>query len=160
MRPMKSVFVLVVVMMATLGVRADGERSLPSFSVTSASGAVVTSSALSSQPRWILIYASTGCRSCDRLLESLKQWQSPALASRTVIVVGGSDGARYVADHQSSDLAASWYLDQGDDARRRLDLKGAPALIGIEHGEVRWTISGVLNDPNALESVVRKWVEY
>jgi hypothetical protein len=44
--------------------------------------------------------------------------------------------------------------------RHRLELKGAPALIGIDHGEVSWTISGVLNDPKALEFVVRKWVEY
>ena len=44
--------------------------------------------------------------------------------------------------------------------QRALDLRGTPVLIGVERGEINWTIGGVLNDPGALESVVRKWVEY
>jgi hypothetical protein len=31
--------------------------------------------------------------------------------------------------------------------------------MGIEAGEIKWAVSGVLNDPKAVESVVRRWVE-
>jgi len=137
---------------------ADEGRPLPAFTVTSANGAAVSSAALSQQPRWLLIYVSTACRSCDRLIESLKQWQSPGLAARTVIVVRGSDAARYIDDRKSAG-DVSWYSDQGDEGWRSLELQSTPTLMGIERGEIRWTLNGVLNEPKALESVVRKWVE-
>src|SRR5262245_22513230 len=135
---------------------AEGERLLPTFAVTSASGATVSSLSLSQQPRWLLIYVTPSCRSCDRLIESLKQWQSPALASRTVIVVRGAGGGRYIQDHTSSGFDVLWYADEGDKAWRSLELQSAPALIGIERGEIKWSVSGVLNDPKALEAVVLK----
>jgi len=146
--------------LATVGASADSGRALPVFSLTSSMGASVASSALSSQPRWLLIFVSSDCRSCDRLMESLKQWQSPQLPARTVIVVRGSGASRYVADHKSPDLDAAWYTDEDDQGRRSLDLSSAPALVGVERGEVKWAVSGVLNDPKAVESMVRRWVEY
>jgi len=146
--------------LAPAGASVDAERSLAVFSVTSASGASVASSALSTEPRWLLIYVTPACKSCDRLIESLEQWQSPQLTARTVIVVRGQNAARYVADHKSPDLDAAWYTDEDDHGWRSLDLKSAPALIGVEHGEVKWAVSGVLNDPKTVEPMVRRWVEY
>jgi hypothetical protein len=113
---------------------------------------------LSTQPRWLLVYVSPDCRTCERLIESLKDWQSPNLASRTVVVVRSSDAARYIAEHRSG-FDVAWYADLQDDAWRSLELKNAPTLLGVEGGEIKWTISGVLNDPKTLESVVRRWVE-
>jgi len=159
MRSVTCALVLVLLGVATLRVDADAGRALPVFSVTSIAGAAVSSPALSSQPRWLLVYVWPACQSCERLIGSLKQWQPSGVPSRTVIVVRGPDAARYVADHTSSGLNAAWYSDDRDDGWRSLDLKSAPALMGIEGGEIKWTFSGVLNDPKAVESVVRKWVE-
>jgi hypothetical protein len=159
MQSMKWPLVFVLLVVPTLGLHADAGRPMPVFSVTSPTGAVVTSSALSSQPRWLLVYVSPACRSCDRLIESMKQWQSPVGPSRTVVVVRGSDAAHFVAEHQSSGLNAAWYVDDHDDGWRSLDLKSAPALIGIESGQIKWSVSGVLNDPKSVESVVKRWLE-
>lgn len=159
MRSMKCFSVFVLLVLASLRGHADSGRALPVFSVTSPTGGVVTSSALSSQARWLLVYVSPACRSCDRLLESMKEWQTAAVPSRTVIVVRGPDASRYVAEHQASGFSAAWYVDDHDEGWRTLDLKSSPALMGIEQGEIKWTVSGVLNDPKTVESVVRKWVE-
>jgi len=159
MRSLKRVSIVVLVVVVTLRVDADAGRALPVFHVTSTAGAAVSSAALSSQPRWLLVYVSSACQSCERLIGSMKQWQSSGVPSRTVIVVRGPDAARYVSDHASSGLNAAWYRDDRDDGWRSLDLKSTPALMGIEAGEIKWTVSGVLNDPKAVESVVRRWVE-
>jgi hypothetical protein len=152
-----------LLIVATATIAASERRPLPAFTVTSPSGAAVASTALSAQPRWVLIYVSPGCRSCDRLLQSLKEWQSPQLTSRTVVIVRGPslEAAAYIAERMPPESAATaWYADEGSEAWQALSLKGTPVLIGVERGEINWTIGGVLNDPKALESVVRKWVEY
>ena len=69
--------------------------------------------------------------------------------------------AAYIAERLPPEAAAvAWYADETNDAARALEIQGAPVLVGVERGEIKWTISGVLNDPKALESVVRTWVEY
>ncbi len=148
-----------LLVVATSTVVASEHPRLPSFTVTSSDSAAVASTALSTQPRWLLVYVSPDCRSCERLIESLKGWQSPNLTSRTVVVVRSSDVDRPIAEHRSG-FDVAWFGDWQDDAWRSLELKSALALLGVEGGEIKWTISGVLNDPKALESVVRRWVEY
>ena len=32
--------------------------------------------------------------------------------------------------------------------------------MGIDGGEIKWTVSGVMNDPKTVDAVVRRWVEY
>jgi hypothetical protein len=95
-------------------------------------------------------------------LESLKWWSSPSFTNRTVVIVRGSaaDAAVYVAAHAARDDAPTWYADEGGSAGQALGVKSAPMLIGVQRGQIDWTISGVLNDPKAVESVIRKWVEY
>jgi hypothetical protein len=152
-----------MVVLATVALAAMEQRPLPAFTVASAVGTPTSSAALSTEPRWILIYVSPGCRSCDRLLGSLKDWQSPQLTSRTVVIVRSpkAGSAAYVAEHMPAEAAGvAWFADHQDQAWQALDLKGSPVLIGVDRGEIKWTISGVLNDPKALESVVRTWVEY
>ena len=56
--------------------------------------------------------------------------------------------------------SAVWYADDRDNGWRSLDLKSSPALMGIDGGEIKWTVSGVMNDPKTVDAVVRRWVEY
>jgi hypothetical protein len=126
-------------------------------------GAAAPGQQLSAQQRWLLLYVTPGCRSCDQLMASLKEWHTPQLAARTVIVVRANpaDAAEYVASHLPSEASdVPWYIDATSSAWQALALTGAPVLVGVESGQIKWTISGVLNDPLALEPVVRSWVEY
>lgn len=153
----------VLLIVATASLAAYERRPLPAFAVTSPAGVALPGTTLSTQPRWVLMYVSPGCRSCDRLLQSLKDWQSPQITSRTVVIVRGTslEAAAYIAEHLPPESGAvAWYADEGSQAWQALGLKSTPALIGVERGEIDWTIGGVLNDPKALELVIRKWVEY
>ena len=153
----------VLLLSAAAGLRGFEERPLPAFRLASAAGAQVASAGLSAEPRWVLMYVAAECRSCDRLVKALKDWQSPQLAGRTVIVVRGpvAEGAAYMAKQLPEEAAGiPWLADDQDEAWRALQLKGTPVLMGIERGQIKWTVSGVLNDPKSLESVVRTWVEY
>jgi hypothetical protein len=40
-----------------------------------------------------------------------------------------------------------------------LEIQGAPVLVGVRKGTVVWSMSGVLNDPKALASLIRSWVQ-
>lgn len=160
-------FIAGLMMLAALGsvspAAAREQRPLPAFSVTAADGTSRASAALSAEPRWILVYVAPGSRSCDRLLQSLKDWQSPQLTARTIVVVRAAQAAAagYIAERLPAEVAGvAWYADQAGAAAQALELTGAPVIVGVERGEIKWSISGVLNDPTSLESVVRTWVEY
>ena len=148
---------------AVAPLEAREQRALPAFTVTTPGGEAAPGRQLSAEQRWLLLYVTPGCRSCDQLLASLKEWHTPQLAARTVIVVRANpaEAAAYVASHvpsEASDIA--WYIDAASSAWQALALTGAPVLVGVESGQIKWTISGVLNDPAALEPVVRSWIGY
>ena len=163
MRTSTLLCVMILSAVAVAPLRATQQRPLPAFEVVAPSGAAVSSQQLSTERRWLLLYVAPGCKSCDQLLGSLKEWHTSQLASRTVVVVRASrdQAAEYISSHmpaEASDLR--WYADPGSAAWQALALTGTPVLVGIDAGEVKWMVSGVLNDPRALEPVVRSWVEY
>ena len=154
---------IVLLATAVAPMHAGEQRPLPAFTVVAPGGAAAPSQQLSTEQRWLLLYVTPGCRSCDQLLASLKEWHTPQLAARTVVVVRATpaDAAEYIASHLPSEASdVAWYADATSAAWQALALTGVPVLVGIESGQIKWTISGVLNDPSALEPVVRSWVEY
>ena len=160
MRSMVAVCVLAAVV-AAARIGAIEQRPMPVFRVVGANGASVSSAELGARDRWLLVYVAPGCRSCDRLLGALERWQSTQLLERTVIVVGGpADAAQQYIDTTlpAPIRSIAWYADAGGEAWQALRLNGTPVLVGVDKSTITWAISGVLNDPTALESVVRTWV--
>lgn len=136
-------------------------RTLPEFVVVSERGDSVASGTLSTEERWLLVYVSADCVSCDRLLSRLAEWQIPQLGARAVVVIGGDvTAARTYAERSgTTSLAVSWYADPERRAASRLGVSSSPALLGIAGGRIEWTLMGVLNDPSVLEPVIRRWVQ-
>jgi hypothetical protein len=152
---------LLAILVAPIDARA--QRLLPAFTVTTPTRAPAPGQQLSAEQRWLLLYVTPGCRSCDQLMASLKEWHTPQLAARMVIVVRANpaDAAAYVSSSLPSEASdVRWYIDAASSAWQALALTGAPVLVGVESGQIKWTISGVLNDPIALEPVVRNWIAY
>jgi hypothetical protein len=161
----KAAFLLSAACVFAGGVRGAGAgapRALPAFKVTSSAGAEVSSSDLSARDRWLLVYVAPGSRTCDALLNALRDWKTPALIDRTVILVGAerSDAAGLMNRSLSGDMAAiRWYADAAGNASKALGLKGVPVIVGVLNGKIEWTVNGVMNDAAQLQSIVRNWVE-
>jgi hypothetical protein len=154
---MRAIVVAAVVLGLGVGsARASGQEALPAFDLVSPAGATVASSALSTEAHWLLIYVSTSCGSCDRLLSALEQWRPTLPQGRIVVVIHGTrDVAQDYATKHSGETA--WYADPDQHAAHALGLQHEPALVAVESGRIAWVVTGVLNDPSAVESIIRNW---
>jgi hypothetical protein len=163
MKRLISPVVLLALLAVSLPVTAIERGPLPAFATVTATGAVVTSAALSSETKWLLIYVVPGNPACNKLLTALQSWASPAFLSRVVIVVGGKlESAQPFIESRAATTTGSysWYADPDGGAAKALQVQSVPAIVAVSQGKIEWTLGGVLNDPSAIEPVVRKWVEY
>lgn len=154
-----AVFALIVMLSVSAGsARALGQDALPAFTLVSPAGTAVASSEISNEAHWLLIYVSAACGSCDRLLAALEQWRSTLPQGRIVVVIRGPrDDAQSYATRHADAAGLPWYADADQQASRALGLQHEPALIAVENGRVAWVVTGVLNDPRAVEPVIRNW---
>jgi hypothetical protein len=160
----RSLVISIVLTIAATGAAAaqDRRQPLPEFTVVAAAGGEVASGALTHETRYLLVYVVPGCKPCESLVHALGKWQSPDLIARTVLIVQGpaADAQTFLSQRLAPELAAMpWYADPERKAAVALGLTGAPVLVGVRDGRIEWTLGGVLNNPAALESVVRTWVE-
>ncbi len=139
---------------------ASEKRPVPAFALTMLDGTTVDGAATLATGTTLVVYVAPGSGPSDRLVRALKDWDSDALRTRTLVIVGtDADAARqWVSGAGDALLPARYAVDSRGDVRRALKLTGAPHLLGIADGRIEWAISGVLNDPRMLESVIRTWV--
>jgi hypothetical protein len=134
------------------------EKPVPAFDLVSPAGAVVASTDLSKEAHWLLVYvAATGCGSCDRLLAALEQWRPTLPQGRIVVVIRGEREAAHAYATRHAVANEAWYADAGQSGARALGFEHVPALVAVEHGRIAWIVTGVLNDPAAVEPIVRSW---
>ena len=155
--------VLLALLAASLPVSAIERGPLPTFTAVAATGAAVTSAALSSETKWLLIYVVPGNPACNKMLTALQSWASPAFLSRVVIVVGGKlKTAQPLIESRTATTAGSytWYADPDGAAAKALQIQSVPTVVAVTQGKIEWTLGGVLNDPSAIESALRTWIEY
>jgi hypothetical protein len=159
MRLSVALFVACVISVgARLG--ADERRPLPAFSVVAPTGVSVASAQLSTESHPLLVYVVPDCRACDRLIAALIDWQPTLPANRLVVIIGAStEAARTYAQerHISGTGTISWYADPLQAGASALGVRHMPALVAVDNDRIEWTVSGVLNAPGALESIVRSW---
>jgi hypothetical protein len=137
---------------------AADQPAMPTFNLVSPAGVPVASTALSNEARWVLLYVSTACGSCDRLLAALDRWRPTLPPGRIVVVIRGSrESAHSYATRHGDAAGMAWFADAEQSGARALGLDHEPALIAIENGRVAWTVTGVLNDPQAVEPIIRNW---
>src|SRR5262245_49352850 len=81
---------------------------------------------LSTQPRWLMIYVSPACGSCERLMAAIAEWQPAIVASRIVVVIQAApDAARTYAQTLHLDQVAglTWYADPTQSGSQALGLQ-------------------------------------
>lgn len=157
--PRTCVAALLVLTALAAGLVAAERRPLPAFPLTLIDGTPSNSIALAGGGTQLIVYVSPGSPSSDQLVRALKQWDSPALRARTLVILGRDlANAREWIKAAGDDLQPLRFaVDVGGDGWRALRLTGAPHVIGVEDAQVTWTVSGVLRTPNTLQSVVTTW---
>ncbi len=159
---MRNMLTLVIaIALGSASVSAE-RHPLPAFTVVAADGVPAASSQLGGPGRWLLLYITPGCVPCDRLLTSLDAWGVLQQgAGRDVVVVDGSGEsveARVRTLMPTSGSTVRVYSDVERRAATALGVTRAPFLVGVEDGVIDWTVGGVLNDPKAVETLVRSWL--
>ena len=154
--------VITVAAVLTAAVASAQDRAVPDFIVRNSADQEVASSVMSAQPKWLLVYVTPDCRPCNTLMRALPKWQSAALMVRVVLVVAArhDEAKAWIEKSLPAEMqGVTWFVDPERRAAKALELNGAPVLIGVRNGNLEWQLGGVLNNPSALESVVRSWVE-
>ena len=146
---------------AAAPVRAVERGPLPAFQLLTLERAAVESAKIGPAGQWLLIYTTPTSAASARLLAAMKQWESPGLDARTVVVVGAAvdKAAEFAQQHAADYPAVRWFADPDGAAWKALRLTGTPFIVGIRDNQIVWSLAGVLNDPAVLESVIRSWVE-
>lgn len=142
-------------------VTAAERPPVPAFALTLVDGTPTNSIGEIGNGIRLIVYLSPGSAASDQLARSLKQWDSPALRARTLVVLGRDlRNAREWIKAAGDDLQPLRFaVDVGGEGFRALRLRGAPHIVGIEDAQVAWVVSGMLRTPGTLESAVRTWVE-
>ena len=142
---------------------AAEKRAMPSLTLVDATGATVTTAALSSEPQWLLIYVSPSAPAADRLIEAMKTWELGTGLRKVVFVVDGraAEASAWAERRlpRTEENLPPRFLDPKGDARTALRVTGEPTLMGVRNGEIAWVLAGVLNDPAALDPVIRNWIK-
>ena len=156
-----AILALLAAAAASMAAGADEKRPLPAFQVTTLEGAAVQSPQVGPAGQWLLIYVTPTSAASIRLLAGMKQWETPELSLRTVVIVGApvADAVAFTGERGTEFPAGRWFADPQGAAWQALRLSGTPYILGMKDGQIVWSLAGVLNDPKALESVIRTWVE-
>ena len=157
------VLTALALMAAAAGTAFAAQSSpLPAFSVVAPDGREVSSSSLTTEAQWVLVYVKPDATATSRLLAALAEWRlAPEQARRIVLIVEGPvvEASAFMAAKGAPEaLALNWFADPDGRAAKVLGLTGAPALKGVRAGGLEWSLEGVLNDPAAYEPVVRTWI--
>jgi hypothetical protein len=160
MMPHAGLGILVILAGLVAGLAAAERQPVPAFALTLVDGTSTTSIGEVGNGVRLIVYLSPGSPASDQLARSLKQWDSPALRARTLVVLGRDlANAREWIKAAGDDLQPLRFaVDVGGEGFRALKLTGAPHILGVEDAQVAWVVSGVLKTPGMLESVVKTWV--
>ena len=147
---------------ATVASAAE-RRPVPPMTLVDATGASVTSASLSPESQWLLVYVTPGSPAADRLISAMKGWELGTSLRKVVFVVDarGAEAQAWVARvlPQTEENLPPRYLDRAGEAKTALRVTNTPTLIGVKDGQIAWDLAGVLNDPAALEPVIRNWIK-
>ena len=155
---------ILVSMLALLPAMARAQSSrppFPAFTVLEPSGTAVSSTTLVAGRPTVLAIVRPSCGRCDQLLNALGRLQEEAgaVGGALVILVESppDEAAAFVARKIPPALSGvPWFADAGREARAALELKGTPALFGIERSSIAWSYAGT-PERGLLESLLRTW---
>lgn len=154
------VSLLTACLLASAGLLAIARQTLPAVMLTTAEGAGLESARLAQPGRWLMVIIGPDCRTCDRVLATVRSDRDPMLAQRMTIVVGGGSAASVVAlSRRFPDLAqAGWFADPDRRMTGALRVAGVPIVLGISGGTIEWSLTGIPRTAEDVRSAMRSWI--
>ena len=156
-------WIAVLSLLTSTGAVAAQRRTVPEISLLDREGRQVSIKTAIGKQTVVAIYLVPKTAPSERLLEAMKAWTPPIDPRRVILVVDGQSpdagqwlSSRLPANGEGVPLA---FFDLDGSGRAALQVSGGPTLLGIEDGEIRWDLAGVLNDPAALEGPIRAWTK-
>ena len=121
-------------------------RTLGDFTIARLDGQPIDTAALAKTGKWVLVYVTSRCVSCDRAFTAWRVDDPPAMAAQTVVIVGHASPAdvRAMQARTPSLAHAAWYVDTGRVVERALDAHGSPIVLGLNDRSIVWTTQGAL----------------
>jgi len=150
---------LTTALLTSGGLLAIARQPLPAVTLTTANGAAVVSSGVVQPGRWLLVLVGPDCRTCERVLATVRAERDPSLAEHMVILVGGPAASVTPLSSRFPDLArATWLADPDRRMAAALHLPGTPVILGLSGPETEWSITGVPRTVNDVLSAMRSWI--
>lgn len=142
---------------SVLGGTPGPARTLGDFTIARLDGQAIDTATLAKTGKWVLVYVTPRCVSCDRALTSWRVDDPQTMAVQTVVIVGHASpaDARALQARTPPLTRAAWYVDTGSVVEQALDAHGAPIILGLNDRSIGWTTQGAL--PIA-RSVVVDWL--
>ena len=150
---------LTTALLTSGGLQAIARQPLPAVTLSTANGVSVASASLVQQGRWLLVLVGPDCRTCERVLATVRADHDPALAEHMVILVGGPASSVAPLSSRFPDLAqATWLADPDRRTAAALHLSGSPIVLGLSGPEIEWSITGVPRTLADVLSAMRSWI--
>jgi hypothetical protein len=135
-------------------------RPIPSAPVQNADGTTVDLASLALNGTWVFVSVTAEAPVTVRLLRALESWHLALTPGQVVVLVDGTPAevGRLEATWQTKVPMVRFVADDKGQARRALQVRALPTIVGGRSGMVEWQVAGVLNDPAMLRAVVEGWL--
>ena len=140
--------------------RAAEPRPVPSASVQRADGSSFEFASLAVAGPWVIVGVAAESPTTVRLLQAFETWKLGMAPGQVVLLVDGSPAAvgRLEAAWREKLPGIQFVADDRGAARRALQVRAFPTVLGARSGMVEWQVAGVLNDPSMLRAVIASWL--
>lgn len=160
MRRALRLFVFAILVTVAVPIGAIERGPLPVFDLTGIDGQRVSTSLVTMEGTWLIVYVQPGCDPCDAILKAAAQHDNPSVVDRLVLVVRSqtAEEVQAMAERHPRIGRTAWYMDKEGEMFTRLRLGGAPVVIGLRGKIIEWSLAGVLADARAVGSVLGSWI--
>ncbi len=150
---------LLVLTVVCAPLMAKKPAPLPDFTLIAPDGKAVRSSQLKLNKNWLLVYVHTRSAHSVTMLNQLKDDNQLAANQKVIVIVGGATTAQ-AAELMSGYAhlkSVTWYSEPRRDALHKLDLPGAPAVLGMKDDISQWRFVGETARQQHLQSLMKSW---
>lgn len=139
--------------------QATPVRMLPAFSVSSSTGAAISTNDLHLSKQWVLVVIDPALPSAKELLRTLVAKETLWSERVTILLLRESAAVRDVIAAEPKLANVRVVVANTADAIAQLDIPGVPAVLGIRaNDEIAWVRAGLISRPGRMHELLSGWL--